>query len=85
MTMVYQAMKLAGLDVVLTEEEGEVLLEQYQDKSSVSTYANPSITTCLKTGVIIGRSKFQLAPGQTITRAEVAVLIDKFLQRSNLI
>lgn len=85
MSMVYEAMKFIGMDVVLTEEDAMVLLEQYQDKSQISKYASQSITNCLKTGVIIGRTRYQLAPGQTITKAEVSVLLEKFLQRSGLI
>lgn len=44
-----------------------------------------SIAACLKTGVITGRNGGTIAPGDYMTRSEAAVIIQRLLQKSNLI
>lgn len=40
---------------------------------------------CVKAGIVSGRTGNMVAPDSKITRAEVAVMIRKLLQKSNLI
>ena len=85
MTMIARAMKITGLKASLTDDESDKLMEVYSDRATVSSYANTSIAGCIKTGVVSGRENHILAPKAYVTRAEVAVMAERLLQKSNLI
>ncbi len=85
MTMIARAMKLTGLYSALTEAEMSAQISSYADGASSSKYAKEGIATCLKTGVVSGKSSSRLAPKDYITRAEVAVIIERMLKKSKLI
>jgi hypothetical protein len=85
MAILARAMKLTGLRVVLTDSESSALLEKYADGASVSEYAKESAEICLKTGVVTGSSATTLSPKAYVTRAEVAVMAQRLLQKSGLI
>jgi hypothetical protein len=83
--MITRAMKLTGLYPSLTEEEMSAQISSYADGASSSKYAKEGIASCLKTGVVSGKSSSKLAPKAYITRAEVAVIIERMLEKSELI
>lgn len=85
MTMIARAMMLTGLNAGLTDGESNNLLAAYRDGAPVSAYAGTSIAQCIKTGVVSGKENHSLAPKDNITRAEVAVMVERLLQKSNLI
>ncbi|HYE69756.1 MAG TPA: S-layer homology domain-containing protein [Anaerovoracaceae bacterium] len=85
MTMIARAMKLTGLYSTLTEAEMSAQISSYVDGVSSSKYAKEGIAACLKTGVVSGKSSGKLAPKDYITRAEVAVIIERMLEKSELI
>ena len=85
MTMLARAMKITGLNVSLTGSDVSKLLEVYFDGSSASAYAKDSIAACLKAGIVSGRGNSTIAPKNYITRAEVAVMLQRLLQKSGLI
>ena len=85
MTMIARAMKITRLNAGLANGEGSKLLEAYSDRAKVSAYAKDSITECLKTGVVAGRGNHTLAPKAYVTRAEVAAMVERLLQKSKLI
>jgi hypothetical protein len=85
MIIVARAMKTTGLEVDLANGEAGSLLKEFTDGDSSSDYATQSIAACIKTGVISGRSGRQLAPKATITRAEIAAIVRRLLQKSELI
>lgn len=85
MTMIARAMKITGLKVEIKDSEVSSLLANYTDGAAASAYAKTSIAACLKTGVITGRIGSTIAPRDYITRAEVAVIVQRLLQKSNLI
>lgn len=85
MTMLARAMKLTGLDVSLTDGDVSALLEAYTDGASASAYAEDSIALCLKSGITSGTSSTTISPKEYITRAEVAVMVQRLLQKSTLI
>ncbi|MGG1515452.1 S-layer homology domain-containing protein [Paenibacillus oryzisoli] len=85
MTMAARAMKLTGLKVELQASEAEALLAGFEDADSSSDFARSSIATSIKSGIITGRDSHLLAPKSNITRAEVAVIIRRLLQKSGLI
>ncbi|WP_193726676.1 S-layer homology domain-containing protein [Paenibacillus guangzhouensis] len=85
MVMIAQAMKLTGLGVDLPTASAEQVLHAFKDQQQVSDWAAQGIALSVQAGIITGRSATQLAPQATMTRAEVAVIIKRLLQKSNLI
>lgn len=85
MSMIARAMKLTGLEVSLTNSDISGLLTGYTDTTSFSDYAKDSIAACLKTGIVSGTSKNTISPKNYVTRAEVAVMVERLLQKSQLI
>ncbi len=61
------------------------ILAGYTDSNTASDYAKQGIAACVKNGEISGRSSDTLAPKNSITRAEVAVIVQRLLQKSELI
>ncbi len=85
MTMIARAMKITPLKVELAEGEMQKLLGDFGDGEKPAAYAKDSIASCIKTGVVQGKNGNMLAPKENITRAEVAVIIKRLLQKANLI
>ncbi len=85
MTMVARAMKLTGLAPALTSSESAALLEGFADSTDVSDFADESVAACLKTGVVTGKDGGRIAAKENITRAEVAVIIQRLIQKSGMI
>jgi len=85
MIIIARAMKITGLKPELKDSEVSLLLANYADGADTSTYAKTSVAECLKTSVITGRTGSAIAPGDYITRAEAAVIVQRLLQKSNLI
>ncbi len=85
MTMIARAMQVTKLEVNLTDSETSTILAGYTDAHRAADYAKSGIAACVKTGLISGRCSNTLAPRDNITRAEVAVIVQKLLQKSNLI
>ena len=85
MTMTARAMALTKLDYTLTQAEIEQLLAGYSDMADASDYARESIAACLKTGVVADSDDYKLAAKEYITRAEVAVMAQGLLEKSELI
>lgn len=85
MTMIARAMQITGLEAGLADGDIAGLLGAYADGKDVSAYAQESIAACLKAGVVTGRSASIIAPQDCITRAEIAVIVERLLQKSELI
>jgi hypothetical protein len=85
MLMIARAMNITGLDAKLSDGEATALLQGFADAGDVSGYAETQVAACLKTGVITGRDGGRIAPKEYITRAEVAVIVERLLQKSGLI
>lgn len=85
MTMIARAMRITGLKSEIKDSEISSLFANYSDATAVSDYAKTSMAACLKTGIITGRSNNTISPKNCITRAEVAVIVQRLLQKSNLI
>ncbi|SMC81810.1 S-layer homology domain-containing protein [Papillibacter cinnamivorans] len=85
MAILSRAMTITGLDAELTSGDVGALLGAYADSAEVSAYAEDSVAVCLKTGIVNGRSSTAIAPRESVTRAEVAVMIQRLLQKSELI
>lgn len=84
MTIIAKAMKITGLKAKLPTVE-ENLLNPFADANQVSEWTKTYIADSLQAAIVSGRSNSQLAPTAHITRAEVAVIVHRLLQKSDLI
>jgi hypothetical protein len=85
MAIIARAMVLTELRPDLTEGGITDLLTPFADGGEVSGWSAAGIAACLETGVVTGRSDTALCPKENITRAEVAVIVQRLLQKSGLI
>ncbi|NLB53919.1 MAG: hypothetical protein GX808_13420, partial [Syntrophomonadaceae bacterium] len=85
MIMIARAMKITRLKVGLADGEADKLLTSFTDANSAAEYAKANIASCVKAGIVSGRSGKLIAPKDNITRAEAAVIVQRLLQNSNLI
>ncbi|WP_341281153.1 S-layer homology domain-containing protein [Paenibacillus sp. FSL H8-0537] len=85
MTILSRAMTITGLTTKLSVQSEEVTLRPFEDASTVSGWAYGSVADSLQAGLVSGRNATMLAPKASITRAEVATLIQRLLQISDLI
>jgi hypothetical protein len=85
MTMIARAMAITKLSAGLTDSEISQFLGAFSDGESASSYAKESIAACIKTGITSGTSSTTISPKAEITRAEVAVMVQRLLQKSGLV
>lgn len=85
MAMIARAMKVTGLKVSLTDNDISRMLKAYDDGIEASEYAEESIATCLKARIVSGKGESKIAPKDYVTRAEVAIMVQRLLQESGLI
>lgn len=85
MAIVAKAMDITGLKVDLAAGEADKLLEAFTDGRMSEEYAKSGIAIGVKTGIISGRTSEIIAPKESITRAEVAAIVRRLLQKSGLI
>ncbi|KQO17770.1 hypothetical protein ASF12_03655 [Paenibacillus sp. Leaf72] len=84
MTLLARAMLLTKLKEKTSPAAGQAL-DAFTDNGAVSSWAKEGIIDSLSYGLVTGRKGNELAPGAFITRAEVAVLVQKLLSKSGLI
>lgn len=82
MAIVAKAMRLTGLK---GETAAGDTLGSYADAGDVSEWAKNGVNDNLQAGIVSGRSDTLLAPKASVTRAEVAAMVQKLLQKSGLI
>ncbi|WP_331700337.1 putative Ig domain-containing protein [Paenibacillus sp. IITD108] len=85
MLMISKAMVLTGQKKSSTNQTNVDVIRTFSDASTVSDWARQGITDSLSAGIISGRNNNLLAPKANITRAEVAIIIQRLLQTSGLI
>jgi uncharacterized repeat protein (TIGR02543 family) len=85
MVMIARAMELTGLNSKLAVYDADVILRPYTDGDQASGWARIRMAEVLQAGIVAGRSNSQLSPRAFITRAEVAAIVKRLLQRSDLI
>ncbi|WP_052415696.1 chitobiase/beta-hexosaminidase C-terminal domain-containing protein [Paenibacillus graminis] len=85
MAIIAKAMKLTSLKDKLPVQSSAELLSPFKDAGKVSHWAQSSAADSIAAGIVSGRSASELAPQAYITRAEVAAIIQRLLQKSNLI
>ncbi|WP_167336680.1 S-layer homology domain-containing protein [Paenibacillus camerounensis] len=84
MVMIAKAMKLTGLAERTGAADAADLLAGFQDAGSVGSWAKDGLALAFRAGLITGRSGNKLDAKSNVTRAEVAVLIQRLLQHSIL-
>ncbi|WP_256718129.1 chitobiase/beta-hexosaminidase C-terminal domain-containing protein, partial [Paenibacillus borealis] len=85
MTMIAKAMQITALKDKLQNKEASELLSSFTDAGSVSKWAVGSAADSVAAGIVSGRTSTRLDPQASITRAEVAAMIQRLLQQSDLI
>lgn len=85
MTIIARAMTITKLDTSIDASDASSLLAGFKDVSSVSSYAKEGISACVSSGIVNGKSSNTIAPQDNIIRAEVAVIVERLLQKSELI
>ncbi|WMT41205.1 S-layer homology domain-containing protein [Paenibacillus sp. D2_2] len=85
MIIISKAMKATGLKDSLPARVAETTLHLFTDSIEVSSWAQSGIADCVQGGIVSGREGATLAPKAYMTRAEVAAIIQRLLQKSDLI
>jgi len=85
MVAVSRAMALTGRMADIPTADAEQELASFNDAADVSKWARSGVAATIKAGMVSGRDGGRIAPGDTISRAEVAVLVRRLLQKSELI
>jgi len=85
MVILSKAMTITNLKARLSVQTADAALHPYQDATEASGWAIRGIADCLQAGIVSGRSDTALAPEDFITRAEVAAMVQRLLQKSDLI
>ncbi|OPH56018.1 hypothetical protein BC351_29450 [Paenibacillus ferrarius] len=60
-------------------------LAKFVDANDIANYAQSAVATCVNAGIVNGKTNSTVAPNQNITRAEIAVIVERLLKKSNLI
>ncbi|MGG1517866.1 fibronectin type III domain-containing protein [Paenibacillus oryzisoli] len=86
MVMTARAMRLTS-DALpqLSAAQVQAVVAGFGDSSAVGTWATDSIALLVKRGLVVGGAANQLAPKDSITRAEVAIMVQRLLKQSGLI
>ncbi|GAS83738.1 Ig-like domain-containing protein [Paenibacillus amylolyticus] len=85
MVILAQAMKITGLQGTLNDASLDATLQRFQDDATVSSWARSGAADSVRSGLVQGRSESLLVPKGKITRAEIATMMQRLLQKSNLI
>ncbi|CAK4820393.1 unnamed protein product [Aphanomyces euteiches] len=85
MVIIAKAMAITGLKGTLPPVAPEELLSRFKDADNVSNWARSSMADNLQALIVTGRTNSTIAPKAYISRAEVAVMVQRLLQKSGLI
>lgn len=85
MTIIARAMQITGLKGKLVSDDLSQVLLGYKDADQVSAWAKEGASLSIAAKIVNGRTADTLAAGAYITRAEVAAIVQRLLQASELI
>ena len=85
MVILSKAMAITGLKDKLLEQSTDTALRPFEDAAEVAAWAQSSVADNVQAGIVFGRNGALLAPKGNMTRAEVAAIIQRLLQNSDLI
>ncbi|CAH1216517.1 hypothetical protein PAECIP111893_04146 [Paenibacillus plantiphilus] len=84
MVILSRAMKLVGLNKEIDNTKQQELVNNFADSEQLSSWARQAAALTIESDVIGGYNG-ELRPLQNITRAETAAIIQRFLQKAELI
>ncbi len=85
MQIVSKSMAVTGLKGAASAAQAEETVRAFADGSKASGWAVEGIADSVSAGIVAGRDGNRLAPADDVTRAEVATMLARLLQRSELI
>ncbi len=85
MAIIANAMKITGLDGQIENPDLEAILHGYEDEDAIADWAKTSVAQSVQSGIVSGIGGNKLAPKAYITRAEVATIVKRLLEKSELI
>jgi hypothetical protein len=85
MVIVSKAMAITRLQSANPDRASDDILIGFTDATKVSIWAKSGVADSVQAGIISGRDNGVLEPKAFITRAEVAMMMQRLLQKSNLI
>jgi len=85
MTIIARAMIQTNLNTIFTAQQIATTLGAFADATDIADYAKAAVTACIQHGIVSGRTVTTVAPQAFISRAEVAVIVRRLLETSNLI
>jgi len=85
MLIVSKAMKWTGLKDSAANPSVADVIHAFSDANTVSKWALPGVADSVSLGIVSGRTNKLLAPQANITRAEIATIVQRLLQESDLI
>ena len=84
MLIISKAMKITQLQGAGNAQVSDIV-NGFADAGIVSSWAIDGVADSVSAGIITGRNNLWLAPKENITRAEVAMILQRLLQKSELI
>ncbi|MNP77057.1 hypothetical protein D3C76_1744060 [compost metagenome] len=78
-------MKITGLQKKLGSIDPAQALKPFLDASGVASWAKEGVASCVSAKIVTGRTEDTLEGTSFITRAEVAAVIKRLLEKSGLI
>nr|WP_246476042.1 choice-of-anchor D domain-containing protein [Cohnella thailandensis] len=86
MAILAEAISITGLQLTAPQQqEADKILLSFADAAQVSSWARADAAKALQAGIVTGKDGQKLAPQDDVTRAEVAVMVQRLLQTSGLI
>ena len=80
--MLYLYAQFKGYDVSIAEETN---IHSYDDAFDISEYAIPAMQYVIGSGVICGKTISTVNPKDNATRAEIAVILYRFIEKNKKI
>ncbi len=80
--IIAHAMRLTGLELNNDELDLMNALTSFEDADQVAEWAKDGIKQTLQSVLVTGKSNHDLAPKAKVTRAEIAIMIQKLLVKS---
>ncbi|MCX8130520.1 MAG: S-layer homology domain-containing protein, partial [Clostridia bacterium] len=85
MNILFRAMKVAGMDIDISDEEVKSILSNIRDRDRISKIAVKAAAVCVKYDIFRGGKAKKLTLDAKITRAQTAAIIKRMLTAANLI
>ncbi|UVI27416.1 S-layer homology domain-containing protein [Paenibacillus spongiae] len=84
MVILARADSLVGLSTTLTETQVQEALSGYSDAAVVRGWSREAVAQCITQGFMNGIGG-ELKPGDSVTRAQLALMVEKLLQKAGYI